>query len=63
MKDKGQDLYINEKLQTFLEVNGKVEDIVRKDFILPYGKSSGRVGEIVSGIFNIIVRVRIITSD
>src|ERR1044072_5510894 len=48
MVGKGQDIQVNEKLQTFLEVNGQVEDIVRKDLVFPYGKSSGRIGELVS---------------
>lgn len=41
MLEKGQEIQVNDKLQTFLEVNGQVEGIVRKDLILPYGKSSG----------------------
>ncbi len=56
MGENGQDVHVNEKLQSFLEANGQVEDIVRKDLIIPYGKSSGRIGEIVSRIF-IIIRI------
>jgi len=51
MVGKGQDIQVNEKLQTFLEINGQVEDIVRKDLVFPYGKSSGRIGELVSWNF------------
>ena len=63
MVGRGQDIKVNERLQSFLEANEQVQDIVRKDLIFPYGKSSGRVGEIVSGIFIIVVRVGIVIPD
>ena len=51
MDENGQDAQVNEKLQSFLEVNGQIENIVRKDLRIPYGKSSSRIGEVVSGFY------------
>src|ERR1044072_8995978 len=63
MGEKGQDNQANEKLQSFLQTNGKVEDIVRKDLILPYGKVSGRLGKVVSRIIMILWDQHRIVSD
>ena len=60
MDERGQDVQVNEKLQLFLEVNEQVEDIVKKDLVIPYGKSSGRIGEVVSGILLLVIRIGII---
>ena len=50
MVENGLDMFVGERLQSFLEANGQVEDIVRKDLTFSYGRSTDRVGKLVSGI-------------